>query len=150
MRKTFICIVGLCLLFGTAALFAQGGTGSTGSTGSSTGATTAPSTTTTTTTTTTHKGGKKGGHKAKSASGDVVGPVDPACATIVVKPKKGDNWTFTTDGSTTYWINKAKAACSDVKADQHVTVWYKADGDKKLATKVQIHEKKAKPAKTTG
>lgn len=145
MRKTFICIVGLCLLFGTAALFAQGGTGSTGT---STGAATAP-TTTTTTTTTTHKGHKGGkAHKA-SASGTVVS-VEAACASFVVKPKKGDNWTFTTDATTTYWVNKKKAECSDLKADQKVTVWYKADGDKKVASKVQIHEKAAKAGKTTG
>jgi hypothetical protein len=146
MRKTFICVVGLCLLLGATALLAQMGGGSTGSTAKPTTGTTGA---TTGTTGTGKAKGKTMAHHGKAAAGSVVS-VEPACASFVVKPKKGKDWTFTTDASTTYWNGKKKGACEDLKAGAHAAVTYHMDGDKKVADSVRIQAAKAARPKTTG
>lgn len=146
MRKTLICAVGLCLLLGATAVFAQAGGGSTGSTA---GATTGTTGTTGMTTGTTGTGKHKAmAHHGKAASGEVVS-VEAACASFVVKPKKGKkDWTFTTDASTTYWVGKTAGACADLTVGSKVSVTYHKDGDKKVADKVRIHAAKGGTATT--
>ncbi|HVT16601.1 MAG TPA: hypothetical protein VHQ90_10555 [Thermoanaerobaculia bacterium] len=149
MRKTFICIVGLCLLFGTAALFAQGGTGSTGS---STGATTGTGSTTTTTTTTTHKGHKGGkAHKGAAYNGEVTA-VDATAKTFTVKGKgkKAAEKTLSVDADTKYWLDGKAATWDDVKSGLWASGTSHKDGDKNVASTVKLKTPKAKAGKTTG
>jgi hypothetical protein len=156
MRKTFICIVGLCLLLGTAALFAQGGTGSTGSTGSSTGATTGTGTSTGTADTGMgkakgkgHKGGKA--HKGTAYSGEITA-VDATAKTFTIKGKgkKATEKTISTDADTKYWLDGKAATWDDVKVGLWASGTSHKDGDKNEANTVKLKTPKAKPAKTTG
>jgi len=80
---------------------------------------------------------------AKAKSGSVKGEVtavDATAKTITVKGKTGDT-TATWDDKTT--ITPKGKTSGDIKVGDSVTVWYKADGDTKTATKIAIHPAKA-------
>jgi hypothetical protein len=83
----------------------------------------------------------KGMAKAKSGSvkGEVTA-VDATAKTITVKGKTGDT-TATWDDKTT--ITPKGKTSGDIKVGDSVTVWYKADGDTKTATKIAMHPMKA-------
>jgi Cu/Ag efflux protein CusF len=74
--------------------------------------------------------------------------VDAAAGTITVKHKKGDV-TISVDAKTKIMAGKEKKAIEDVKAGEKVTVKYKEEDGKNVATGVFIKTaaKKAKKAK---
>jgi len=76
--------------------------------------------------------------KSSSVKGEVTA-VDATAKTITVKGKSGDT-TATWDDKTT--ITPKGKTSGDIKVGDNVTVWYKADGDTKTATKIQMHAAK--------
>lgn len=86
----------------------------------------------------THHARKAGLHKI---SGEVAA-VDATAGTITVKHKKGDV-TISVDAKTKVKAGKEKKSIEDVKAGEKVTVKYKEEDGKKVATAVYIKTAKA-------
>jgi Domain of unknown function (DUF5666) len=74
--------------------------------------------------------------KAEKFSG-TVDKVDEAAKTVVVKGKKDDK-TFVIDAMTKIMKGKKEMAMADLKNGTTVSVEYKMDGDKMMATAVKI------------
>jgi hypothetical protein len=113
---------------------------------------TAPATATTTTTTTTTTAVKKTPAAKPAAEMKAMGmivSVNVLDNSLIVKAKTASD-TFSVDSTTKVMVAGKKAALGDLKPETHVTVMYKAEGAKKLAT--EITEKAApaaaKPAAT--
>ena len=74
-------------------------------------------------------------HKQKVCSGIVVS-VDTVASSMVVKGKKTEK-TFQIDPAAKISIDQKEAKLADVKKDQKVTVFYKVEGEEKIATEIK-------------
>ena len=85
----------------------------------------------------------KAAAKMEKASG-AIAKVDEAAKSIVVKVKKAEK-AFVVDDKTKITKGKDSLAFADLKKDMNVSIEYKKEGDKMIATAIKVSVPKAAP-----